>query len=134
MSADGPKPVKGAALACHPDGSQWIVGGSGLTGFSDNNEIKSQLARHSNGTWSIKRLGTSIPRTDLGPGSRYRAFAWIDTAGGLKIFGGLGYRFGSDPYFYAGAYYSDFWEFDDSGDNWSMIAGSSVADLPPVYP
>jgi N-acetylneuraminic acid mutarotase len=62
------------------------------------------------------------------PGGRTNANSWIDAAGNLWLFGGVGF----DSAGVSGPL-DDLWEYNVAADNWTWIAGSNHADVLGIY-
>jgi hypothetical protein len=110
-------------------GNVWIFGGNGIDSSSNQN-LLNDVWEYSKGRWtwvSGSRLGNAqgsygtlgTPNTANAPGARMAAANWIDSAGNLWVFGGLG----NDSANNYGAM-NDLWEF--RGGQWVWMGGNSV--------
>jgi N-acetylneuraminic acid mutarotase len=62
------------------------------------------------------------------PGARYSSISWIDSAGNLWLFGGLGYDASGKI-----GRLNDLWRFSPSTGLWTWINGSNTVDASAVY-
>jgi len=148
INASGVYGTKGTASASNvPSGRQnsatwidssgnlWLFGGSGVAGaFNDLWEyspssgqwtwVSGSSSANANGVYGTQ--GT--PSASNVPGGRQRSGSWIDSAGNLWLFGGLGYGASGGS-----AYLSDLWKFSPSSGQWTWMSGSSSTNANGVY-
>ena len=82
-------------------------------------------------TWvsgSSSRNASGVYNGTAVPGARGFSVSWIDSAGDLWLFGGVGYD--SSGSFDA---LNDLWKYDVSEDNWSWVSGSDTINASGVY-
>ena len=128
-------------------GDLWLFGGlgwdsQGLRGYLND------LWKYSNGEWTwmsgpdieaqgdgSTSLGTGVYGTKgvanpaNTPGARVDASAWSDAAGDLWLFGGTGADDGTHGF----GVLNDLWKYNPSLNQWTWMAGSSIADQVGVY-
>ena len=121
------------------DGSLWLFGGRGFDAAGNQTELN-DLWRYdiSAGEWTwISGSSTTAgggygpagvygtqgaPAAGNVPGSRTGGVGWVDTAGDLWLFGGLGFD-STDKY----AVLNDLWQFDTAAHQWTWISGGNQA-------
>jgi N-acetylneuraminic acid mutarotase len=147
-SADNlPASRAGAIAWLDGSGNLWLFGGSTYTESSSDSLGLADLWKYSPqsnqwtwvaGTQTLNAhgvygsLGTPSPAN--APGARDSASAWVDAAGALWLFGGLG--FDSNTSNTAPDALNDLWKFDPGlGTNgeWTWVSGSDVAAARGVY-
>lgn len=117
-------------------GNLWIFGGYGIdtagtTGFlNDLWRFDGTLWTWMSGATAVNQLGSygnkGTPSPANAPGSRQTGASWLDPAGNLWLFGGIG----ADSIGALGSL-SDLWKFD--GTNWSWVAGPKLVNAPGTY-
>lgn len=117
-------------------GNLWLFGGDAFaTGYL--NDLWEYNPNADTWTWvggsntgePIGIYGTmGTPSTGNVPGGRAFATSWIDSAGNLWLFGGMG----EDS---TGAlnYLNDLWEYSPSAKTWTWVSGSNVVNASGVY-
>ena len=121
------------------DGSLWLFGGRGFDAAGNQTELN-DLWRYdiSAGEWTwISGSSTTAgggygpagvygtqgaPAAGNVPGGRTGGVGWVDTAGDLWLFGGLGFD-STDKY----AVLNDLWQFDTAAHQWTWISGGNQA-------
>jgi N-acetylneuraminic acid mutarotase len=121
-------------------GKLWLFAGSGLDSAGargDLNDLWTYDPATLEWTWvsggnvtnqkgSYGTKGT--PASTNVPGERESAISWIDSSGGLWLFGG----FGADA---AGSHdhLNDLWKFDPTSSQWTWVSGSSAVNQAGTY-
>lgn len=107
-------------------GDLWLFGGDGNDGAGASGNLN-DLWRFDGANWTWMSGSSTIEAPgvygDQGiaapgnvPGARYNAASWIDGAGNLWLFGGIG----------VDGLHNDLWRFD--GDLWTWVSGSEATD------
>jgi hypothetical protein len=117
-------------------GTLWMLGGLGFDS-TGNHSFLNDLWEYSAGQWrwvsgsntantagTYGTLGVAAPGNT--PGARLRALTWVDSAGNLWLFGGLGF----DSIGAQGAL-NDLWEY--SAGQWIWMGGSSTVNAASVF-
>ncbi|MGA2344933.1 MAG: hypothetical protein ABSF93_02935 [Candidatus Sulfotelmatobacter sp.] len=126
-----------AAVWKDASGNVWMFGGAGYDESSSIVGLLSDLWKYSGGQWTwigganiqsqkgvYGTQGTAAPTNT--PGARMYACNWVDSAGNLWLFGGVGYdSTGTDTVL------NDLWEY--SAGQWTWIGGSNVGNSLGVY-
>lgn len=134
-------------------GNLWMFGGGGIDAMGgDSSSSLNDLWKFTpaSGLWTwmsgsnihvcasgacgvVGNYGTQgVPAPTNVPGGRFNSHAWMDSAGNLWLFGGLGFTDKLDPLF-TGGWLSDVWKFSPSTNQWTWMSGSKALDLPPTY-
>lgn len=133
--ANVPGARTGAVSWVDAKGNLWLFGGYGYDSQGNSgplNDLWEFSVSTSEWAWmsgSALEGATGVygtegtPAATNVPGAREYAFAWVDTAGNLWLFGGLNY---SDDF-------NDLWEYAPSTNEWTWMGGSSTQDAPGVY-
>ena len=113
-----------------PDGNFWLFGGLGYDSAGAQGELN-DLWKYSAGQWTwmggsnvvnqkgaYGTQGTAAPGNI--PGARHYSGTWIDAAGNLWLFGGLGWDSGGT----SEGDLDDLWKF--SAGQWTWMGGSNV--------
>ena len=131
---NAPGARSGAVSWTDSSGNLWLFGGWGYG--KDVEGLLNDLWKWDgvNWTWVAGSNGVS-QRGSYGtkggaapgnvPGARWNASSWVDTNGGLMLFGGEGYSTGSSGYL------NDLWRWD--GTYWTWINGPDDVDQSGVY-
>ena len=155
----------GAAFATDPTGTTvWVFGGQGVDG-SGNLGLLNDLWKYdiAGGTWTwmgptnstagqnngvYGTQGTPLAANAPGPGGRQQAQLWVDGAGNVWLFGGLGLDsagtrnpgaltgLASGSTNPDGALLNDLWKYNIATGQWTWISGggaTGVADQTGVY-
>ncbi|MGH3430533.1 MAG: kelch repeat-containing protein, partial [Mycobacteriales bacterium] len=94
-----------------PGSGQWTwIGGEDVANFSG----------------AYGTLGT--PATGNVPGARQAGSSWIDSAGNLWLFGGVGYDFIGEV-----GNLNDLWEYDPSTNEWTWVSGNAMVNAIGIY-
>ncbi len=130
MAAAGNVPGARAAAVSGRDssGNLWLFGGGGAQG--DLNDLWQYAPGSGEWTWisgaatanasgSYVTQGSTAPGN--APGARESATSWIDRAGNLWLFGGLGY----DSVGTRGSL-NDLWEYDAGAKQWIWVSGADT--------
>lgn len=123
-------------------GNLWLFGGYGFTGpvatelLNDlwkynvsTNEwtwVNGSMLGNQNGTYGT--LGTGAPAN--APGGRSNANTWIDAAGNLWLFGGVGYDAATTS---MSGYLNDLWRYKTATNEWTWVKGPNVVAQNAVY-
>jgi hypothetical protein len=86
--------------------------------------MKGSSAKDRPGTYGTR----GVPAPGNTPGARIGGVSWADSAGGLWLFGGMGYDGAGNV-----GDLNDLWKFDITTGTWTWMKGSSMADLPPFH-
>ncbi|MFZ0285375.1 MAG: kelch repeat-containing protein [Terriglobales bacterium] len=120
-------------------GNLWLFGGYGYDSsgeFGALNDLWEFKPSASTWTWisGSKTVFASgvygtrgVPAASNVPQARERIVSWIDKAGNLWLFGGIGWSSST-----AGML-NDLWKFDPATNIWTWISGSSTFDATSVY-
>jgi N-acetylneuraminic acid mutarotase len=113
------------------DGNLWLFGGLGEDATGKNgslNDLWKYDVSTGNWTWmsgsnitdQYGLYGTvGVPSGDNAPGGRNGAESWIDDAGNLWLFGGIGYATSGNA-----NYLNDLWKYNISLNEWTWVGGS----------
>ncbi len=133
--ANVPGARRSAARWIDASGNLWLFGGGDQS--STPTELLNDLWKYSSGEWTwmgganssdqsgvYGTEGTAAP-TNI-PGARKNPATWVDSAGNLWLFGGVGYDS-------TGAFsiLNDLWEY--SGGQWIWVSGSDTVGASGVY-
>lgn len=139
-ASNQPGARSGAAVWTDASGNLWMFGGNGLdsTGaLGDLGDLWKVSAATAQWTWvggsSVANTAGLYGAKGVGavsnvPGSREGAVFWVDSSGGLWMFGGSGH----DSAGVLGEL-NDLWVFDPVGGNWTWVSGSITTSAPGVY-
>jgi len=119
----------GASSWIDAAGNLWMFGGQGydsagtLGGLNDLWHYDSGHAQWSwvSGANTAWAAGTAAPAG--APGARSGAVSWLDAAGNLWLFGGMGMQGPTN----------DLWEFVPSTGQWTLVSGSQTANAVGIY-
>lgn len=123
-----------ATGAVDSSGNFWMFGGNGIDSTGAEGDLN-DLWEYSNGTWSFvngaeivnqKGVYSTTAKSTNVPGSRLGASAWIDSAGDVWLFGGVGYDSNGD----AGPL-NDVWQY--SQGEWVWVGGGNTINQPATY-
>ena len=130
----------GAASWVDAAGNLWLFGGEEYAGAAGSNYFN-DLWKYdpSTGEWTWISGADSVNAAGIYgvkglaaagdvPGARAGAVTWVDAAGNLWLFGGIGY----DGAGVVGEL-ADLWEFNVSAHEWVWVGGSSTVDSAGVY-
>lgn len=129
-----------AASWVDASGNLWLFGGeeyAGAAGSNYFNDLWKYDPSTDEWTWisgadAVNAVGVygvkGIAAAGDSPGARAGAVTWIDAAGNLWLFGGIGY----DGAGVVGDL-ADLWEFNVSAREWIWVGGSSTADSAGIY-
>jgi N-acetylneuraminic acid mutarotase len=122
----------GAVAVADASGHVWLFGGQGCDSTPDCGAALNDLWEYSGGQWTwisgatvaypavAGVFGTQgTPAAANHPGGRWNPAGWIDAAGNVWIFGGVGYN----TYDLNVGDLNDLWRF--SGGQWTWMGGSS---------
>lgn len=139
VSADANKPGgRGAPISwIDASGNLWLFGGNGsgstaspVGGLNDLWKFDGVRWTWVSGDTSINQFGvygTKGAAADANkPGSRWGSVSWIDSAGDLWLFGGVGYDASLNYIFF-----NDLWKFD--GVRWTWVSGDNTVNQTGVY-
>jgi len=120
--------------------SLWLLGGEGIDAnntLASLNDLWKFDARAGQWIWiggsqtgnAAGAYGTrGVPDTANSPGARQAAVTWMDTAGQLWLFGGLGFdAAGTDDAL------NDLWRYSPTSGLWTWMGGSSTVDARGAY-
>ena len=130
---------EGAVSWIDTQGKLWLFGGSGYSGSSDGylNDLWKFDPTTLQWTWVsgdnvVDQVGTygtkGTPAPSNVPGARNSAISWIDSSGGLWLFGGFGYDSGINY-----SYLNDLWKFDPTTLQWMWVSGDNVVNQVGTY-
>ena len=125
----------GAATWSDGQGKLYVFGGLGMGSLKGPGALNDLWVLDlDTKVWTFLGGGTDIngaPIFGAGatPGARSGATTWMDAAGDLWLFGGLG-RDASPTGF---GPLNDLWKYDVSAGAWNLVSGSSVAKVNGVY-
>jgi N-acetylneuraminic acid mutarotase len=134
-SSNVPPGRQNSATWIDSSGNLWLFGGTGGSNYYDDLWEYSP----SSGEWTWVG-GSSSANVDgvYGtqgtasasnlPGSRQRAALWIDSAGNLWLFGGVGYAANGGV-----SYLNDLWKYSPSSGEWTWVSGSNSLDASGNY-
>ena len=141
--ASQPGGREGALAWTDPSGKFWLYGGGGYDSAGNNGTL-SDLWQYdpTTGVWTVVWVATTTPAFAANPaasygtqgtaggspGPRQEAAGWIDTAGNLWVFGGLGLDSKA-----AYGYLNDLWMYSPHNKNWTWVGGSSTISVAGVY-
>lgn len=123
------------------NGNVYLFGGFGLatgSGLGFLNDLWKYNPTTNQWTWlhgntttyAAANYGTILtPSSTNVPGARYDANSWIDGAGNLWLFGGLGNTTTSTT----AGYLNDLWKFDIVTNEWTWMKGSNVINTNGSY-
>jgi N-acetylneuraminic acid mutarotase len=123
-------------------GNLWLFGGAGLAaswthGFGQLNDLWRYSPATGEWTWvsGTERINARGAYGTQGvaaaanvPGGRNGSVSWIDSAGNLWLFGGIGYDS-------AGTFgdLNDLWRYSPATGQWTWVSGANTVNAPSVY-
>jgi hypothetical protein len=120
-------------------GNLWLFGGWGFDSAGDGGILNDLWRCDANGTWTwmsgantrfqagvYGTQGTPDPANV--PGARYHSISWIDDAGNLWLFGGIGL----DSVANFESYLNDLWRYGVDGQ-WTWMSGANTKEQAGVY-
>jgi N-acetylneuraminic acid mutarotase len=139
-ASDAPGGRYGASSWTDSAGNLWLFGGAGYDSAGDAGDLN-DLWQYSPSTneWTWISGGNADNAAGIygaegtaavgnAPGARYSASSWIDSAGNLWLFGGVGY--GSTG---AAGDLNDLWRYSPTTNEWTWISGSNADNAAGVY-
>ncbi len=151
-AGNGPGGRNGASAWADPSGNLWLLGGEGFDSagtWSYLNDL--WMFKPTTGDWEWVAGSSTSPLSVLNcsgcvpgarglygtqgtfasesmPGGRDGASAWLDGAGNLWLFGGIGYDSAQSL-----GELNDLWEFKPSLGEWAWMGGTSTLPEPDLY-
>jgi N-acetylneuraminic acid mutarotase len=121
-------------------GTLWLFGGYGYDSTGTAGKLNDLWQYSSSGgqwTWVggssevnataiYGTLGAALVGTE--PGARQAASSWIDSAGNLWLFGGVGYDLAGGV-----GNLNDLWRYSPSTNEWAWVSGSSADNASGIY-
>ena len=141
--ANTPGARYGGVAVADTKGNLWLFGGGFGTNTTNINTYYNDLWEYNiaSGEWTWVSGSNSTAGNQTGvygtrgtaattnvPGGRFETIGWIDAAGNIWIFGGVGY----DGAGKAG-YLNDLWKYSPATGLWTWISGSSTNGAANVY-
>lgn len=130
LTSQLPSSRYGATIWIDSSGNQWIFGGNGTAGVT--NELWKYNPTTDVWTW-VSGVTTSgdagvygtkgVAAASNRPMARLSAAGWVDASNNLWLFGGSG----------GGGYLNDLWKFDTSTSQWTWIGGVNGINTVGVY-
>ncbi|MDH4120497.1 MAG: Ig-like domain-containing protein [Deltaproteobacteria bacterium] len=101
-----------------------VTGSTGLTTVLQQTWVNGSSTVNALGVYGTKGSAAAANV----PGGRYASGSWIDAAGNLWLFGGVGFSSTGSL-----GYLSDLWKFSPATGQWTWVSGSSTVNATGVY-
>jgi N-acetylneuraminic acid mutarotase len=142
-STNTPSARYGGVAVTDANGNLWLFGGGYGAATTNITALYNDLWKYNivSGEWTWVSGSNSAGGNQSGtygtmgtatstnmPGSRFETIGWIDAAGNIWIFGGVGYDVSGNK-----GFLNDLWKYNPSINQWTWMSGSSTNGAAGVY-